>query len=461
MREQEDSPQPTQPSAPSPPRSEVRWEAGCAAIHPALDCEPTRRVAFVTLPLLLRDGGPAPRNGSPIVRARPYLIAVGPGFRNCLPLELTGLELATEPVFVETRSRWPQEKLKAFLENREAPPAIHDVYTGLVSLYERYLEFGIATEAKVCALWTMMTYTHPLFSAVPYLKLEGPRGSGKTKLASIVAHLSFNAVFASSLTPAAVFRIVHGSRSTLVGDEMEGLARNPQMTTLLNSGYKAGSFVIRAGAKGQLASYDSFSPKVLASIEPVSDTLASRAILIRLERGRDAARSRLAVTEDSDDWGGLRAGLYAWALTAWESLLSGTTQEIPGVGNSAAELWAPLMTIAAAIEPKNPGLVQELAAYASRTVAPAVPAPSFTPPERTVISVLARLGQNGRPQEMSTIEILAAVGPQEVQALGLSPNALGGVMRRWRLFTARRHCADGQRYVVDWGKVAELGVHIG
>lgn len=460
MSDEQPQQQPEPPASPPPARAEVRWEAGSEAIHPALDFDPVRRVAFVTLPLSLRDGGSAPQGAGNMGRARPYLIASGNGFRNCLPLELTGLELETEPVFLNGRTRWPQERLKSFLEYREAPPSIHEIYARLVTLFEKYLEFGNTTESKAIALWTMMTYVHPLFPAVPYAKLEGPRGSGKSKLCTLIANTAFNAVYASSLTPAAVFRIVHGSRSTLVGDEMEGLARNPQMTTLLNAGYKRGSFVVRAGAKGQLASFDSFSPKVLASIEPVSDTLASRTIMIRLAPGRDASRSRLAVTEDGEDWGGLRAGLYAWALTGWEAVIATPKPEIPGLANRAVELWSPLLTLAAAIEPHSPGLVRELADYAARSVAPAVPTVALSDQDRLLVAALTRLTATGTVAEVSTVDILAVMRTVDAAAVLPNTQAIGFALERLRAFRSRRHTAAGRRFVLDGTRIAELASQV-
>lgn len=455
----DEQPQQQQQTPASPARAEVRWEAGSEAIHPALDFDPARRVAFVTLPLNLRDGGPAPRGT--LARARPYIIAVGSGFRNCLPLEMTGLELETEPVFIEARTRWPQERLKAFLEYRESPPTIHDVYTRLLGVFEKYLEFGSPTEAKTVTLWTMMTYLHPLFPAVPYVKLEGPRGSGKSKLCTLLANTAFNACYASSLTPAAVFRIVHGSRSTLIGDEMEGLARNPQMTTLLNAGYKRGSFVVRAGAKGQLASFDSFSPKVLASIEPVSDTLASRTILIRLAPGRDASRSRLAVTEESEPWGELRANLYAWALTGWETIINAPKPEVAGIANRAVELWTPLLILAGVIEPHNTGLVKELTDYAARTVAPVVPVLALSDQDRLLVTALTRLTASGATAEVSTADILAAMRSVDVNATLPNTQAIGFSLERLRVYRARRHTAAGRRFQLDTNRIADLGGRLG
>lgn len=453
MQEQE----PQQPPAPPaesthPPRAEVRWETGGEAIHPALDFDITRRVAFVTVPLTLAQA----RGGTSGTRVSPYLIAVGPGFKNCLALELTGLELTTQPVFIQDRSRWPQARLKAFLENREPAPEIDDVYDRLTGLFDKYIQFCDPTEHKVCALWVMMSYVHPIFPALSYLKLSGPAGAGKSKLCTLIAHTAFNAVYASSLTPAAVFRIVHGSRATLVGDEMEGLARNPQMTTLLNAGYKRGSFVVRAGAKGQLASFDSFSPKVLASIENVSDTLASRTIVIRLAPGKDPNRSRLAVTEDSDDWGGTRAGLYAWALTRWGDVLAAAKPEVPELSNRAAELWAPLLALASLIETKRPGLLKELTTYAAKTVAPVVPQIVLSEQEKFLVTALTRLSASGPSAEISTTDILNAMRTIDPAAPLPSTQALGFTLERLRLFRSRRHTAAGRRFTIDQTRLAEL-----
>lgn len=452
--------QPPVPSRPAP-ASEVAWSAQLGRpLHPMLDFDIERRIAVVCLPLALRNGEATGQCGRS-AQAKPYLIVVGDGFKNCVPLELAAISLETEPVFIEQRSRWPEAELKAFLDGSAAAPSGADVFDSIVDLLAKYIDLPEPAEVKTVALFVMMSYLHPLFPTLPYLKLEGQRASGKTRLATIIAMLAHNSLHTSSLTPASIFRVSQGTRCTLIADEMEGLAKNKQLSMLLNAGYKRGAVVVRAGTKGRLELFQSFGPKVIASIEPLNEVLASRTLLVRLTPTGDVAKARRAVTESGEDWGELRSMLYAWALTSWSGVMGATIPEVAGISNRVAEIWLPLLQVASSLETQRPGLLQELTTYAARSVAPALPALAYSAHERLVIGALVRLAQAGRPQELTPAAILAAVTSQNPGAGLPTTNGLGVILRRLRLFSSRRHAADGQRYVVDWPRVIELGSGLG
>lgn len=464
MRPEEPPVQPapaTPQSVQRPPPTEVAWaQDGGSPIHPMLSIDQTRRAAFVCLPLPMREG----ERGGGGIRAvtKPYLVIIAPGLRQLIPLELTALPLEQEPVFADAEARWPLRQLETFLSGAETPPQVSQVFAEVNGIISKYLELADPSESKVVALYTLMSYVFPLFSGgLPFLKLQsaGP-GSGKTKLCSIIAHLGFNAVLTSSVSAAAIFR-VGSSRCLLLLDEAEDLKTS--MATLLNASYRKGSSVLRAGSRGRLERFALWGPRVISSLQPLPDSVASRCILIRMSPARDAARGRLSVTDTSEDWAGVRARIYAAMLSRWEEIDTTLEPKVPTLTNRSGEIWTPLIQIATAIEPQCPGLVKEIEDYIARAgvpTLPTVPALALSEAERAVVRGLARLADQGRPAEVAPGAILAAAAGIP-GAAGMTANGLGVILRRLRLFTSRRHTAGGQVYRVDWNRVTELSSGLG
>lgn len=452
----EEQPQSTPPPQPAqrPPATEVAWsqDAMGAPIHPMLSIDTHRRAAFVCLPLPMREGE---RGGGGIRSVtKPYLVMIAPGMRQLIPLELTAIPLEMEPVFADNESRWPLRQLEAFLRGTEAPPQLAEVFTEVNGIVDKYLDMADPAESKIVALYVLLSYIFPLFSGgLPFLKLQsaGP-GSGKTKLCSIIAHLGFNSVLTSSVSAAAIYR-VGSSRCLLLLDEAEDLKTS--MATILNASYRKGSSVLRAGAKGRLERFALWGPRVISSLRPLPDSVASRCIMIKMSPSRDATKGRLNVTDTSEDWPGARSRIYSALLSRWPEIDTALEPKVAALSNRTAEIWTPLLQIATAIEPQSPGLIKELSEYCARSAAPLVPPPSFSEAERTVIAVLARFGEQGRPVELTPAEIMTAAAGMP-GATGLTVNGLGVIVKRWRLLTARVHRAAGNIYQVDWARVAEL-----
>lgn len=454
--EQPPQPPPSPPTSPAQrPPAEVAWnqaEMG-APIHPMLSIDRDRKAAFVCLPLPMREGE---RGGGGIrCSTKPYLVMVTPGLRQLIPLELTAIPLETEPVFV-TESRWPMRQLEAFLRGTQTPLRLDEVFDEVNAIVSKYLDLGDPVESKLIAIYILMSYCFPLFDGgLPFIKLQSGPGAGKSKLCSVIAHLGFNAVHTSSISEAAIYRI-GGSRSLLLLDEAEDVRKS--LAVLLNASYRRGSSVLRAGSRGRLESYALWGPRVIASIAPLPDAVATRCILIRMAPSRDAAKGRLSVTDSCEDWAAIRSRIYAAMLSRWQEIDSAVIEHKETLlTNRAAEIWTPLIQIATAIEPQSPGLIKELSEYCARSATPLIPPPSFSEAERTVIAVLTRFGEQGRPVELTPTDILTAATAAGLPgATGLTVNGLGVIVKRWRLLTARVHRASGNVYQVDWARVAEL-----
>ena len=206
-----------------------------------------------------------------------------------------------------------------------------------------------------------MTYVTPLFPTVPYIHLHGTPGSGKSALLRIIYELAFRPLLVEGLTPAALFRWQHAYGGTLLADEAERFTKASDVGLLLNSGYRRGGQVMRTGPGGQMHGFDVFGPKVLASINPLNDALASRCIRVPM-----VPASQSMTPPDPEKASALRDALHMHALgDAFDLRRIVESPLALNVSNRQADLWRPLQCIAAWLEPYGiDGLRDSIAAIA-------------------------------------------------------------------------------------------------
>jgi hypothetical protein len=94
--------------------------------------------------------------------------------------------------------------------------------------------------------------------------------------------------------------------------------------------------------------YDVYSPKMIASIEPVEDILGSRCISINMLRTQDPEVGRLELSDNGEDWAGMRHELYCFALGHFREVrqLYRDEASLRILLNRDHELWLPLFSVA-------------------------------------------------------------------------------------------------------------------
>jgi len=141
----------------------------------------------------------------------------------------------------------------------------------------------------IAALYAMMTWVYDRFHALPYLRVIGNYGTGKSRFVEVIGTISHRALMAgSSITPAALYRTVDLIRGTLAYDEadLRFSDMSADIVKVLNGGHRKGSPVIRMEGEGMNMKprpFNVFGPKILGSREPFSDlALESRCLTQRL-----------------------------------------------------------------------------------------------------------------------------------------------------------------------------------
>lgn len=347
------------------PESARILEENYPILFPALDF--VDDLAVVTVTFITQMNGD--------VEYRPYLVT---NYRECIPLDhrrmLTAggrtIILRDLPVGRLSLTRWSWSHVQAYLKGDSPSPV--EVFQRTRQLLEEYVDFRDEGTSDVLALWVMGTYLYPLFEAFPYIAIQGPKGSGKTKTLTLLEKMAFNARLASSLSPAALFRVVQATRGVLCVDEAERLSdsRDPvasDLRLLLNAGYKRGSPAMRCeGDDYHVAEFEVYGPKVIASIRGLEDVLESRCIRINMLRTTGPKGNRV-VSEIGEDWAEARHRLYCFALQHFpgirEAYLRGDSAN--GLNNRQGELWRPLLALAAYLEEQGAtGLLQRIQEYA-------------------------------------------------------------------------------------------------
>lgn len=148
----------------------------------------------------------------------------------------------------------------------------------------RYLELPVDFE-EIASLYVLLTWVFEFAPSIPYLRVIGDWGTGKTRFLQVAGAVCFRPIFASgATTPAPIFRILEQFRGTLVLDEADfkDSAAWVEMVKLLNNGYRPGMPVLRAdkeNGKWYPRSYQVFGPKLISTRFPFKDeALESRCL---------------------------------------------------------------------------------------------------------------------------------------------------------------------------------------
>src|SRR6266498_762394 len=177
-------------------------------------------------------------------------------------------------------------------------PGIENIADDLRTLFRRFVSVGDA-ELTALTLWTLHTHAFVGVSHyTPYLAItSAEKQSGKTRVLEVLKHVVREPLITASISPAALARSVAQSQPTLLLDELDALLKGDKemceaLRGILNSGFQAdGAFtrMVGVGAAMKPQHFSTFSPKAMAGIGNLPDTVSDRSITIRLERSARGA----------------------------------------------------------------------------------------------------------------------------------------------------------------------------
>ena len=125
---------------------------------------------------------------------------------------------------------------------------------------------------KIASYYVLLSWVYDRFNELPYLRLRGDPGSGKTRFLLTVGSLCYKPIFASGAsTVSPLFRILDAFRGTLIIDEGDFRLSDEraEIVKILNNGNAKGFPVLRSEASktGEFnpRAYTVFGPKIVAT----------------------------------------------------------------------------------------------------------------------------------------------------------------------------------------------------
>src|SRR5947199_3333959 len=158
---------------------------------------------------------------------------------------------------------------------------------------------------KIASYYVLFTWVFDSFNELPYLRLRGDPGSGKTRFLLTVGSLCYKPIFASGAsTVSPLFRILDAFRGTLIIDEGDFRLSDEraEIVKILNNGNARGFPVLRSevsGKKGEFnpRAYAVFGPKLVATRGFFQDrALESRCITEEMNNYRQRVDDPLNLT---------------------------------------------------------------------------------------------------------------------------------------------------------------------
>lgn len=252
----------------------------------------------------------------------------------------------------------------------------------LRAFIHRYVDLSPLFE-DIAAHYVLLSWVHDAFNEVPYLRLQGAFGTGKTRALLVVGSLCYKPFFASGAsTVSPIFHVLDAFGATLVLDEadLRFSDATADLTKILNNGSMKGLPVLRTMANRHRElnpqAFKVFGPKLVAMRKGFNDEgLESRFITERSD-GRPLREDIAISLPDSMNVEAreLRNHLLAWRFSARHSVMIDPTQTAEALSPRGNQMALPLLALVddAGLREQIAGVLmaEEARAAAIRAISP-------------------------------------------------------------------------------------------
>lgn len=210
-------------------------------------------------------------------------------------------------------------------------------------------------QAVAVTLWIIFSWLHEHVTHSPILYVtSAEKDSGKSTLVGVLNFLARRSLQSVDISGPALFRSIAKWQPCLIVDEADdALSDNPDLRSVINSGWTRGQGVIRCHPDSHEPElFSTFAPKIVAMKgRKLPDTTLSRSIVITMKpRRADNSNEHTADFNhiDNETFARLRSQLMRWTADN-AAAVAKATPEIPvGFHNRRRANWVPLLAIAEA-----------------------------------------------------------------------------------------------------------------
>jgi hypothetical protein len=263
------------------------------------------------------------------------------------------------------RSTLTAEAIKRFRSGEDVEG--RDLLNQIRSLFSDHIVFKDDRIPTLLGVWVIGTYLFKVFRYYAYLWVNSPvKRCAKSLLLDILSFLCFNST--SRLvdpSPSFLFREVDSNDGTLILDEIESLGgadkdQKKELIALLNAGFQRGSQAPRMESRNKefvVTYFNAYSPKALAGIKSIVDTIEDRTFKISMTRKKKSEsikRFNLRTLDSTIEK--IKEDCFLWALRYAAEVVEVYEQDdskFPGtesLDDRLKDILEPMLSIGAVID---------------------------------------------------------------------------------------------------------------
>ena len=243
------------------------------------------------------------------------------------------------------------------VEAASAPVDTAILLRAIKEAVRRYV-FMSDDQAVAVTLWIVFSWLHEHEGAITHSPIlyvtSAEKDSGKSTLLGVLNFLARRSLQSVDISGPALFRSIAKWQPCLIVDEADdALSDNPDLRSVINSGWTRGQGVIRCHPDTHEPElFSTFAPKIVAMKgRKLPDTTLSRSIVISMKpRRADDSNEHTADFNhiDNETFARLRSQLMRWTADNAAALAKATPEIPPGFHNRRRANWVPLLAIAEA-----------------------------------------------------------------------------------------------------------------
>jgi len=329
------------------------------------------------------------------------------------------------------------EKPEPYGSCDELLAAINEYLYRYVDLSERF--------QRIASYYILLTWVYDAFNELPYLRLRGDFGSGKTRALVVIGSLCYKAFFASGAsTVSPIFHTLDTFRGTLIFDEADFRFSDEksELIKIFNNGNAKGFPVLRTAVTVKRefnpSAFNVFGPKIVAMRRSFEDQALESRFLTE-EMGQRSLRDDIPINlpnAQEEEGRSLRNRLLMYRFQTLDKIRIDETLVDPTLSPRLNQILIPLLSIIDDSELREElrgsmkSFDQEL--YAERSASA----------DAGVLDILAEMLSEPSRANIPVSEVTAAfVGRfgQEYER-PITNRFIGGILRRrLRLLTYKSH----------------------
>jgi hypothetical protein len=221
------------------------------------------------------------------------------------------------------------------------------------SFIHRYVDVSAMFE-ELSAYYVLLSWLYDCFYELPYLRVRGDYGSGKTRFLLVVGSLCYKPMFASGAsTTSPLFRIVDAFRGTLILDESDFRFSDEraEIVKILNNGNARGFPVLRTevnrAKEFDPRAYTVFGPKIVATRGYFEDRALESRCLTE-DMGQEQLRADVPLNLDDrykEEARGLRNQLLLYRLRHYRTSREVASLPERGIEPRLRQIFAPFFAL--------------------------------------------------------------------------------------------------------------------